>query len=308
MVKAIGAHSCGRWETLPPADAYGWRFLIRHLRGAGRDEEANRLLIDYVWIKAKLRAFKPRGLFDSYLPEGDDEGVRLVGRAIAPSLPALAANPQELPRQLFGRLGGVVHKAVAGIVTAAQQDPDFRPAPRWPHLTPPGAERLRLIGHEGRVRSASFSPGGARVVTASEDLTARIWDTTTGREINALRGHEARCRECVLLPRRARIVTAADDGTTRIWDATTGREINALRGHEGEVQSASFSPDGARIVTAFDDRTARIWDATTGREINALRGHEHSVQSASFSPDGARIVTASRDRTARIWDPTTGRR
>jgi hypothetical protein len=45
MVRAIGARcGGGRWETLAPADAYGWRFLIRHLRGAGRDEEADGLL------------------------------------------------------------------------------------------------------------------------------------------------------------------------------------------------------------------------------------------------------------------------
>jgi hypothetical protein len=36
MAQAIGARCSDGWETLPPADAYGWRFLIRHLRGACR--------------------------------------------------------------------------------------------------------------------------------------------------------------------------------------------------------------------------------------------------------------------------------
>jgi hypothetical protein len=145
---------------LPPADAYGWRFLICHLRGAGKDDDADRLLINYAWIKAKLRASGAQGLFDSYLPESQDEGGRLVGRAIALSLPAFAAHPHELSRQFFGRLGGLAHEAVAGIVASAQQDPDFRPAPRWPGLTPPGAERLRLFGHQSSVQSAAFSPDG----------------------------------------------------------------------------------------------------------------------------------------------------
>src|SRR5262249_13368742 len=135
----------------------------------------DRLLTDYAWIKAKLRASGARGLFESYLPEGEDEGVRHVGRAIALSLPTLAAHPQELPRQLYGRLGDLDHQAVAGLVASAQHDPDFRPAPRWPGLTPPGAERLRLVGHEGPVSSACFSPDGTRIVTASEDCTARLW-------------------------------------------------------------------------------------------------------------------------------------
>jgi WD40 repeat protein len=313
MVRAIGARcNGGHWETLRPADIYGWRYLIRHLRGAGRDEEADGILTSYAWIKAKLRASRARGLFDSYLPESQDEGVRLVGRAIALSLPALTANPHELPRQLFGRLGDLADKTVTGLVASAQQDPDFRPAPRWPGLTPPGAERLRLVGHQGLVWSASFSPDGARIVTASGDGTARIWDAATGQEIIALRGHESDNENGVwsasFSPDGARTVTGGSDSTARIWDAATGQEILALRGHGRIVFSASFSPDGARIVTGDSDGTARIWDAATGKEILALRGHEGVVSSASFSPDGARIVTASGDGTARIWHAVTGRK
>ena len=33
------------------------------------------------------------------------------------------------------------------------------------------------------MRSAAFSPDGARIVTASDDRTARIWDAATGAEI-----------------------------------------------------------------------------------------------------------------------------
>jgi WD40 repeat protein len=39
-----------------------------------------------------------------------------------------------------------------------------------------GAEALTLKGHTDRVLSASFSPDGTRIVTASDDSTARVWD------------------------------------------------------------------------------------------------------------------------------------
>jgi len=148
---------------------------------------------------------------------------------------------------------------------------------------------------------------GRRIVTASADRTACLWDAATGQEIIALRGHEGGVQSATFSPDGARIVTASADRTARIWDATIGQEIIALRGHEHWVSSASFSPDGARIVTASIDCTARLWDATTGQEIIALRGHEGGLQSAAFSSDGARIVTASSDNTARLWDATTGR-
>jgi WD40 repeat protein len=69
---------------------------------------------------------------------------------------------------------------VVALLSAATHDPDFRPTLRWPSLTPPGAERLRLVGHEDGVNLGSFSPDGTRIVTASHDCTARIWDAATG--------------------------------------------------------------------------------------------------------------------------------
>ena len=42
-----------------------------------------------------------------------------------------------------------------------------------------------------RCMSAAFSPDGTRIVTASEDKTARIWDAATGKPIGEpLKGHE----------------------------------------------------------------------------------------------------------------------
>jgi hypothetical protein len=49
--------------------------------------------------------------------------------------------------------------------------------------------RRLLKGHAGWVQSASFSPDGTRVVTASYNNTARIWDADSGKEIALLKGH-----------------------------------------------------------------------------------------------------------------------
>jgi hypothetical protein len=51
-----------------------------------------------------------------------------------------------------------------------------------------------LTGHAGTVNSAAFSPDGARVVTASADGTARVWDAVPYR----VRSAEQRLRERLL--------------------------------------------------------------------------------------------------------------
>jgi hypothetical protein len=47
-----------------------------------------------------------------------------------------------------------------------------------------------LDGHSGPVVSAAFSGDGKRVVTASFDKSARIWDAENGKEIAVLKGHD----------------------------------------------------------------------------------------------------------------------
>ena len=110
--------------------------------------------------------------------------------------------------------------------------------------------------------SAAFSPDGKRIVTASGDKTARIWDADSGKPIGEpLKGHEDAVVSAAFSPDGKRIVTASRDKTARIWDADSGKPIGEpLKGHEDAVVSAAFSPDGKRIVTASADKTARIWD------------------------------------------------
>ena len=168
------------------------------------------------------------------------------------------------------------------------------------------AQLAVLTGHGDRLGSAAFSPDGGRIVTASRDKTARIWDARTGVELAVLSGHGDTVASAAYSPDGSRIVTASYDKTARIWDARTGAKLTVLSGHDDRIRSAAYSPDGSRIVTASADKTARIWDARTGAELTVLSGHTGLVDSAAYSPDGNRVVTASEDKTARIWDARTG--
>jgi WD40 repeat protein len=75
-----------------------------------------------------------------------------------------------------------------------------------------------LRGHESWLNSVAFSRDGSRIVTASNDTTARIWDAATGQQIAVLRGHDGIVSSAIS-PDGSRLVTASWDYTARIWDS-----------------------------------------------------------------------------------------
>jgi WD40 repeat protein len=164
----------------------------------------------------------------------------------------------------------------------------------------------RKVGHYRDVTHATFSPDNKRLVTASKDNSARVWDSKTGNELAILKGHNDNVTHAVFSPDGQRIVTASDDYTARIWDSTTGQQLAVLKGHNDDVTHAVFSPDGQSIVTASDD-IARIWDSTTGQKLVQLEGPINSLSHITFSPDSKRILnTGEVFWEAEIWDAETG--
>ena len=165
-------------------------------------------------------------------------------------------------------------------------------------------EVAALIGHTGSVTSAAFSPDGKRVVTASWDKTARVWDLSGPAPVaTVLSGHTEQVTSAAFSPDGKRVVTASADMTARVWDLSgPAPAATVLSGHTGSVYSAAFSPDGRRVVTASDDKTARVWDLSGPvPAATVLSGHTDWVKSAAFSPDGKHVVTASADSTVIIY-------
>jgi WD40 repeat protein len=205
---------------------------------------------------------------------------------------------------------------------------------------------LARLTHQKEVLAARWSPAGRRVVTASKDGTARVWDVETGHGIGKPMRHEGEVVSAEWSPDGRSIATASKDHTARLWDARTGLPAGPPLRHEGELVSARWSPAGGRLLTVTAEGTARlwdirsgsapsqrvlgervegaawspdgghlgtffsdsaqVWDGATGQPSSLPLRHGDRIHSVAWSPDGRLLVTASSDRTARIWDAATG--
>ena len=166
---------------------------------------------------------------------------------------------------------------------------------------PRGCGTRRRAGDRGAARARGlcdvrrFSPDGARIVTASVDKTARLWDAATGQEIAVLRGHEVQCTPPPSAPtaRASSRVRGQDRAGVGRRDRQGDRGAARARGQSG-VRRLQPRRRPHRHGVRGQDRAAL--GRGHGPESRCCAGTRTVCSTAAFSPDGARIVTASGTR------------
>jgi WD40 repeat protein len=185
---------------------------------------------------------------------------------------------------------------------------------------------------------AEFSPSGRWIATTTDDGTAKLWDTRTGKLLrtfsqspqadsgllhvaNAMSRKMAATVQPVVQmkfsPNEQILATTDPSQRVWLWDISSGQlkqglvSPGAVAG--GAVAEVSFSPD-SRIVATIDPsnaqaneaRAAHLWDAQTGKEVATLPGHQGIVSNVQFSPDGTYVATTSADGVVRFWSTEAG--
>jgi WD40 repeat protein len=175
-------------------------------------------------------------------------------------------------------------------------------------------------------RSASLSPDGKWVITASFDGSVRIWSLETGVEKARLISFDDG-EWLAMTPDGYYNASAKGDQylNARVGNTVTGidryrstfnkpaivqaRLSNSGRmaAHKDAITSVAVHPGGTQIASVSLDKTIKLWDLESGKELRTITGIGGSVNAVSFSPDGKTLIHGAEDKTIRIWDAETGR-
>jgi WD40 repeat protein len=162
-----------------------------------------------------------------------------------------------------------------------------------------------VLGPNGKVRTAQFSPAGRLVAAGRDDGSVQLWDAS-GKPIDSWPVHAAWVLSLAFSRDGRRIVTGSMDGTAGLSDTALRKRTTVLAGHKDRVWNAVFNADGSRVGTTSSDATIRLWDGATGKELVVLDLHhwfERSpeIRQISLTADNRTIATLGSDGVARLW-------
>ncbi len=164
--------------------------------------------------------------------------------------------------------------------------------------------------HGGSVISASFSPDGKRVVTASADKTARVWDAETGKPVGEAmthgtsvtlrqlqprrqaRGHGVGGQDGPRLGRRDRQARGRGDDARRLGPLRQLQPRRQARGHGVGGQ------DGPRLGRRDRQAGGRADDA---RRLGQLRQLQPRRQARGHGVSATRRPASGTPRPASPW-------
>ncbi|MEE9302212.1 MAG: WD40 repeat domain-containing protein, partial [Thiotrichaceae bacterium] len=169
---------------------------------------------------------------------------------------------------------------------------------------------LRVFKHENETHlqgalSIDFSSDGAKLATGGYDLTTRVWDLETGKEIVRL-PHSDMLMQVKFLSDDSMLITRDFSKVVRAWHIPTGT-VRFQLSHGGSIDKIVHAENSKYVLTA-NGAIVHVWNTSTGQKIAQFK-HDNSVTSMALSPDGKQLVSVSSDgsgislgKIAQVWD------
>lgn len=167
-----------------------------------------------------------------------------------------------------------------------------------------GSRIATLLGHAAAVRAIQFSADGTKLITGSDDKTARVWDLADAKfpELSRFQ-HEAAVTAVTLNADATIAVSGSADSSLKSWTVTDGTEARSFAGHTGAVIALAMLPDGTAVSAG--DTSVRFWSLANGQQTRTFTAPA-AVTAMSLSPDGAQLVVGSANNSLAAHNPANG--
>ncbi len=174
----------------------------------------------------------------------------------------------------------------------------------------PSAQRVELLrtfpAHTGSINALQLLANKRQFLSASADKSLRLWDLSSGENVQTYTGHTTFVNAIALSPDETTFYSGSADGKILQWDVVTGELRGEYVGHSGAVNALARTPDGTRLVSASADGTLKVWDTRTQALITTLVGHQGAINALTITDDGQWVISGGTDLSIRIWSLQTG--
>jgi WD40 repeat protein len=153
-----------------------------------------------------------------------------------------------------------------------------------------------LEGHTENVMAVAFSPDGTTLASGSDDGTVRVWDVSTGKELNMLR-LAGQCKGVAFSPDGKMLAIGGHPGFLQLCDVTSLTKIVTFQ-DSGGVHCLAFSPDGKTLATGTYNGLPILWDVPASLKRCTLEGTaldvfpSNAISCVTFSPDSTMVAVS----------------
>jgi WD40 repeat protein len=124
---------------------------------------------------------------------------------------------------------------------------------------------VRWSGHELAVNAVDLTADGERLLSASDDGTARLWDVELMKELAVLEVGAA-VADARLAAEGTLAVTGDAGGTLAVWRLETGQALARLgSGEPGPIVALDLDPKERTLVAVGPGAGVSVWELDLGK-------------------------------------------
>ncbi|KAI1471998.1 WD40 repeat-like protein [Daldinia caldariorum] len=172
--------------------------------------------------------------------------------------------------------------------------------------------RASTQAHTHWVNDIVLASNNSALVSASSDLTVKVWQPEFGDTEPYTIGQHADYVKCVATPGSADWVASGGlDRKIYLWDLNgKGKSLEIdVRGEDVSEKASVYAMCVNQNILASGgpESVVRLWDPKSGKRITKLVGHTDNIRAILMNEAGDTVMTASSDQTIKVWSVTAGR-